>query len=268
MSLRGALAYTTLTQEWVKVYVVGLQRVQEPTNLDVRRLNAVTRKLQKEPQKLIFPAMKCAQDVDLHSDSGYRRMSGVDDELKGYGMRGLNVLRRGHCIHTKKPVVHLVDSQCKSHRLQIRSSYGAEMLAAAHGLDEAYPVLITLHELNHGVMTPEQLKNIREQGGLGLIVTLTTDAESVYKSLTSRDLKAPAEKTLLGHVAWIREALQLGIVKKIRWCDTRDMTADGHTKGSIDRELLLLTMRGQQRFSHEVKEYEPHRQQVQSRTNF
>ena len=54
VSLRGALAYAVITQAWILVYVVALQRVQTPTNLEVRRLNAVTRKLQREPKKLIF----------------------------------------------------------------------------------------------------------------------------------------------------------------------------------------------------------------------
>ena len=90
-------------------------------------------------------------------------------------------------------------------------------------------------------------------------MVLTIDAESVYKSLTSRDLKAPAEKTLLGHVCWIRELLQLGLLESIQWCDTRDMTADGHTKGSIDRQLLLEVMRGHQAYKHEVKRHTPHR---------
>eukprot|EP00974_Lingulodinium_polyedra_P024813 2399829-Lingulodinium_polyedra.AAC.1 len=49
VSLRGALAYATLTQAWTQVYVVVLQRVQWPTDLEVRRLNAATRKLQKSP---------------------------------------------------------------------------------------------------------------------------------------------------------------------------------------------------------------------------
>ena len=111
--------------------------------------------------------------------------------------------------------------------------------------------------MREGVLTPEQLKSIREQGGLALEVTLTTDAESVYKSLTSRDLSVPTERTLLGHVSWIRELLQLGIVKTIRWCDTRDMTADGHTKGCIDRKLLLQVMSGMQKFQHAVKEHTP-----------
>ena len=258
VSLRGALAYTTLTQAWIQVYIVALQRVQQPTNLDVRRLNAITRKLQKEPQKLIFKAMVCQKSVDLHTDSGYRRMEKVDDE-KGYGMRGLCLLRRGICYKTKKPVVHLLDSVCKSHRLTIRSSYSAEMLAASHGYDDAYPTLITLVELANGVMRPEQIKHFREYGGLSLKVMLTTDAESVYKSLTSRDLKTPTEKTLLGHVSWIRELLQLKLIESMQWCDTRDMTADGHTKGCIDRQLLLEVMRGEQSYRHDVKRHTPHR---------
>ena len=48
VSVEPWLAYTSLTQAWLQVYIVSLQRVQKPTNLDVRRLNAITRKLQKE----------------------------------------------------------------------------------------------------------------------------------------------------------------------------------------------------------------------------
>ena len=88
---------------------------------------------------------------------------------------------------------------------------------------------------------------------------MTIDAEGVYKSLTSRDLKTPAEKTLLGHVCYIRELLQLGLIASLQWCDTRDMTADGHTKGCIDRTLILELMRGYQKFVHEVKSYRPHK---------
>jgi hypothetical protein len=120
--------------------------------------------------------------------------------------------------------------------------------------------LVTLVELKHGVLQAEQLKKYREDGGLLLKVVLTTDAESVYKSLISRDLKTPAEKTLLGHVCWIRELLQLGLIESVQWCDTRDMTADGHTKGTIERHLLLEAMDGRQAYKHDVKTYRPHRQ--------
>ena len=151
VSLRGAIAYCVLTQAWIMVYVVALQRIQEPTNLDVRRLNAITRKLQKEPKKLTYPGMRCKKKVDVHADSGYRRLSGGPEDVeKGYGMRGLNVMRRGSSIKTGEEVIHLIESICKSHRLQVRSSYGGEMLANARGMEDAYPALITLHELHNG----------------------------------------------------------------------------------------------------------------------
>ena len=161
-------------------------------NLDVRRLNTVVRKLQYAPQKVIFPAMTCSGHIDLHTDSGYRRLTGEeDDDVKGYGMRGMNVMRKG-ITRDKREVVHLVDSICKSHRLQVRSSYGAELLAAAHSLDEAYPTIVTLHELRTGSkLSAEQLKMIRERGGLSIRVTLTTDAESCFKSCSSAETKVP-----------------------------------------------------------------------------
>lgn len=127
VSLRGAIAYTVLTQAWIQVYVAAPQRIQEPTNLDVRRLNAITRKLQKEHKKLIFLAMECNPIIDLHSDSGYRRLNGYKDDESGYGMRGLNLIRQGK-RRTKssrvgvpnasspdvpQDVVHLLESVCK-----------------------------------------------------------------------------------------------------------------------------------------------------------
>ena len=259
VSLRGALAYALITQIWLMVYVVSLQRIQEPTNLQVRRLNAITRKLISSPKKITFPCMKPTGEVDIHSDSGYRKLTGdEDDETKGYGIRGANMLRRGSSP-SGKAVVHLCEGICKSHRLQVRSSYAAEALAAAHNLDECYPTLITLHELQAGPLSSEALRNLREAGGLCIKVSLTIDAESVYKSLSSKDLKIPTERTLLGHISWIRELMDIGIVHNVQWCDTRDMSADGHTKGCIDRDGLLEVMSGTQSFKYDVKQFVPFR---------
>ena len=185
-------------------------------------------------------------------------MTGEDDEVKGYGLRGANVIRRGN-DHKGQPRVHLLESFCKSHRLKIRSSYSSELLSSAHGYEDAYPTIVTLHELTYGVLSPTELKQLREKGGLRIEVTLTIDAESVYKSLTSKDLHIPTEKTLIGQVAWLREVLSLNLIHKVCWCDTRDMTADGHTKGTIDRQLLLQLMNGNQKFNYDVKYYTPFR---------
>eukprot|EP00959_Pyramimonas_sp_CCMP1952_P264404 5529040-Pyramimonas_sp.AAC.1 len=85
VSLRGALAYALIIQVWLMAHVVSLQRAQEPTKIHVRRLNAITRKLQACPKKIVYQSMIPTGEVDLRSDSGYRRLSGdADDEVKGH----------------------------------------------------------------------------------------------------------------------------------------------------------------------------------------
>eukprot|EP00959_Pyramimonas_sp_CCMP1952_P261735 5473191-Pyramimonas_sp.AAC.1 len=85
VSLRGALAYALITQVWLMVHVVSRQKIPEPTNLQVRRLSAVKRKLISSPKRIAFPRMKPTNEADIQSDSGYRKLTGEeDDETKGY----------------------------------------------------------------------------------------------------------------------------------------------------------------------------------------
>eukprot|EP00959_Pyramimonas_sp_CCMP1952_P372288 7796081-Pyramimonas_sp.AAC.1 len=127
--------------------------------MQVRRLNAITRQLQACPNKIVYRPMTPAGEVDLHSDSGYRRFSGdVEGEVKGYGIRGADLLRRGN-TPVDKLVAHLIDAHCKSHRLLVRSSYPAKALAAAHNLEGCYPTIVALHEFHARPLTPAQLKD-------------------------------------------------------------------------------------------------------------
>eukprot|EP00959_Pyramimonas_sp_CCMP1952_P359299 7523373-Pyramimonas_sp.AAC.1 len=66
-------------------------------------------------------------------------------------------------------------------------------------------------------------------GGLRIEVTLTIDAETVFRSLSSKALKTPTACTLLGHIGWIRQVMGRGTAHSAQWCDTRGMTAAGHT---------------------------------------
>eukprot|EP00959_Pyramimonas_sp_CCMP1952_P045900 959177-Pyramimonas_sp.AAC.1 len=83
-------------------------------------------------------------EVDLHSDSGYRRLSGdADDDVKGYGIRWANLLRRGN-TPSGKPVVNLIYAYCRSHRLQpargIQQRHGQLHIiwrTVSHGRDRA-----------------------------------------------------------------------------------------------------------------------------------
>eukprot|EP00959_Pyramimonas_sp_CCMP1952_P383682 8040720-Pyramimonas_sp.AAC.1 len=115
--LTGADADAQVTNMVADMVVSHRERVQEPTNIHVRRLSAITRKLQACPKKIVYRAMNPTGEVDSHSDSGSRRLSGDADDVKGYGIRGANLLRRGN-TSPGKPVVRLIDAHCKSRRLQ------------------------------------------------------------------------------------------------------------------------------------------------------
>ena len=55
MSLLGAIAYTTITRPDAVVYVCALQRFNhKPTTIQVKRLNALTRWLQRHPRGLRY----------------------------------------------------------------------------------------------------------------------------------------------------------------------------------------------------------------------
>ena len=114
------------------VHVDSLQRVQEPANIQARRLVAAMRKFQSNPNKVVYSYMKPTGEAYLHGDSSYRRLTGdTGDDEKGKGMRGANLRRRGNA-RSGKPLVHLLDTCCKSHRLHVRSSDSAETSAARH----------------------------------------------------------------------------------------------------------------------------------------
>ena len=63
----------------------------------------------------------------------------------------------------------------------------------------------------------------------------------------------PAEKGLLAHVQYLRELLDFHVLHALMWMDTRDMTADGLTKGSVDRIAVHLLMSGEIKIVHEPK---------------
>ena len=57
--------------------------------------------------------------------------------------------------------------------------------------------------------------------------------------MTANLVKPPEEKTMLLHLLKVREWLDHGVVRRVWWCDTDDMLADGMTKGAVDRDAIL-----------------------------
>ena len=250
-SLLGAAAYALITQFWLSVYIVSLQRkIKAPLIIHVRRLNAVVRVAQKRPAHLIYVAMIPLQILECHSDSGFSK----EQEL-GYGIKGAVYLRHGKCRRTGKLVFHLNDSQCGSHKHVTRCSFSAETRAAVIAADNLLPMAMTLHEMRLGCLTATQARSLRDNGTCCITTILTIDSMSLWSAVAAIVVKVPTEKNLAVHLFWLKELLMSRALSVLRWCDTRDMLSDCHTKGSIDRGPILRLMQGHFEFAHAFRDY-------------
>ena len=82
-----------------------------------------------------------------------------------------------------------------------------------------------------------------------------TDSYSIFSYLAAAHLKLPAEKSTYYHVAYLREKLVSRHIRSYNWTDTRDMVADGLTKGTADRSPLAAIMDGTYNLHYNVHEY-------------
>ena len=91
-SLLGAVVYTLLTQHWVAIYVIALQRqTHKPKYQHIRKLNALVKGLHQQKAVVLYPAMQCSKCIIAFSDASFCKES----ETKGFGVRGLHLLDVG-----------------------------------------------------------------------------------------------------------------------------------------------------------------------------
>ena len=88
---------------------------------------------------------------------------------------------------------------------------------------------------------------MQEAGELSPHILPATDARAVFDAVAARDICEPAEGSLKLHLLALRDKVIRGVVKRLFWTDTRDMLADGLTKGSVDR-AALRTVSGEGRY--------------------
>ena len=142
-SFLGGVACALITQHWVSVYIMALQRkTQEPKVIDARRLDAVVRAVQKRKVHVILPAMIPDDVLEAHSDSAFAK-----EQDKGYGMRGQNLFRRGKSATNQEGdyLYHLLGEGSRSHKLVTRNVLSSEVFGNVgygrrrntHGLDTA-----------------------------------------------------------------------------------------------------------------------------------
>ena len=87
-------------------------------------------------------------------------------------------------------------------------------------------------------------RHLHQHGGYAVPMCLYIDAYSVFAAITATFIKMPADNGQLVHLHFIRELLDNGVLKALAWIDTRDMIADGTTKGAVERDALHSAMEG------------------------
>jgi hypothetical protein len=88
---------------------------------------------------------------------------------------------------------------------------------------------------------------LTQEAGLCFETSVVTDSKNLLSALQVTQLKIPAYKNFIVHLMWLKDKSATGVIDALIWTDTRDMTADGHTKGSIKRTALHALMDGDRR---------------------
>ena len=262
MSLLGAVAYLSLTRMDILVFISALQRHMAKSTFDhVRKLNKLLRWVQKHPYKLHYKRLTSGSGdteggspgthLRIVSDAAYKR-----ETEEGFSLRGAVFCRGpGQQLSGAFTAIHVLDYICKSQRHVTRSTFSAELLAAGDAIDQGVLVSHMLCELEEGVMTPGQARLRYMEGGF-VPMSLCVDAKSVFAAVTATFIKTPAEKSLLCHIQYLRQQLDRKVLTSLLWLDTRDMGADGLTKGAVSREALQELMRGEMHIRHPSESWE------------
>ena len=132
---------------------------------------------------------------------------------------------------------------CRRQRRVVRSTFSGEL----NGLIDSVELLLVIQMCLHQIWNPggsnEKAIDMARQLELGTLVPkaeAVVDARSVFDCLAATDVGELVEGSLKLHVLALRERLLSGTLSALWWTDTRDMLADGLTKGSVLRDQLLL----------------------------
>ena len=249
LSLLMTVAYALLTRLDIAVYVTALQRISHIAQpIHVKRLNHLVRWMKQNPRKLVYRKMEYPTSLVVYSDSGFQAKS--DSGLSVRGMLAVrmttsdvNQLYKG----ASTPVdlkCHVIECASKSQRHVTRSTFASELFASTDAVDATTLTRLALHELHQNSLSESEARNILTGDTRSPIdLHIVLDAMSVTSAIVAPTLKVPAENSLVVHLRWYRQQLQRGILK-LAWADTRDMIADGMTKGSVSREALEKAMEG------------------------
>jgi len=241
MSLLGGAAWMTLTVAAISVFIQALQRhAQGPRLIDCKRLNALVRYLKRGRIGIWYTKIKGPWRLVAVSDAAFRAQP---EDSSGLALRGCVILLVGE--NDKSPAsqdasCHMLEYVCRRQRRVIRSTYSGELNALVDTIELLLVVQMTFYQIfgNPGVTATEMAKKM-ENGELEPPVEAVTDARSVFDSIAAQDVGELQEGSLKLHLLSVRDRLASGTLRRLWWSDTRDMLADGLTKGAASRAQLV-----------------------------
>ena len=253
MSVLGAIAFATTTRPDIIIFVSALQRHSHaPTVIHCKRLNTVVRWAQNTPKRISYKRLGTLNThLRMYSDAAFTK-----EAEDGRSMRGAMFIRcpgNTEPSFSGKTTGHLIDYVGKSQKKVVRSTVTGELLGGVDTTNQGITLAQTIHEISTGKISAVSGMQLRESGGFAMPMVLYLDALSVYAALTATFQKIPADQSVLIHCLYLRQLLQDKVLGALGWCDTRDMHADGLTKGTVERDAIHDVMDGLVTKTHEHK---------------
>ena len=157
-------------------------------------------------------------------------------------------------LGTREVIYHLLDGIARSHKHVCRTVFAGEVMAAVAAADDLIATSLSLHETLEGPAPSADAKRPLAEGPGSFHTVLSTDIMSMVSALTASAMRVPREKGLTIHMFWMKEQLLRALITTLQWLDTRDISCDGHTKGTVDRTMLKDLNRGHGKPRHPTKE--------------
>ena len=256
VSLLGGVAWMAMTRVDVIVYIQSLQRhAHAPRIKDLKRLNVVARFIRRKRVGLWYANVRGPVKLMCFSDAAFKALV---EESSGLALRGCSVLLVQDDQEGKPGSLsgscHLVDYTCRRQRRVVRSTFSAELNGAVDSIEGVMLVQMGYHQLLNGTSEDATaLAKALDAGKLTPPIDVATDARAVFDAVRAADVCEPAESSLKLHLISIRDMVRRGLVRLFFWTDTRDMLADGLTKGGVNRTALVRASEyGQYKAEHEV----------------
>jgi hypothetical protein len=232
----GSLAWLVQTRMDVAIYIQALQRnAKKPTVSHMLRLCCVIKWCKRKPCYLRYCFLPSDYfKVLVCNDAAFRR-----EDSSGLAMRGSIIAWAEDRGSDPSCLCNTIDFFSRKQRRIVRSTFGAELNAAADGIEVGRLVAYTLAEIVIPGCTAQSLIHMDEAGSLPFCLQLITDCRSLFDSLRCEETTIPTEQSLIMLLLQIKESMKTGTIKSIVWADTRDLISDGLTKGTIARAALL-----------------------------